>query len=243
GRTDFERNPPLADERHDAWIAEKCETVPDALGPEQLDRHADALGPNSFAGVRGHVQTQVTSLAINVSEEFGGAARFIAPDSKSHDAPRAKAARPIEDLPRVIRPELADGIKNPLNAHSQPPLGLARGGGDRLEDRLNRLLLPEDDAGGQRDLGILDVLLRQPLDEARGHERVVLRRLEHQRHQGERSQESLKAAVTVRVPLALADPVLNFLPQPALVLGELAQGDRPDAALEVEVKFHFRQPS
>ena len=163
-------------------------------------------------GVRGHVQAQVSSLAINFCEEFGGAARFIAPDSKSHDAPRAKAARPIEDLPRVIRPELADGIKNPLNAHSQPPLGLARGGGDRLEDRLNRLLLPEDDAGGQRDLGILDVLLRQPLDEARGHERVVLRRLEHQRHQGERSQELLKIAVSVGVPLALADPILNFLP-------------------------------
>src|SRR5947209_186109 len=146
GRTDFERNPPLADERHDLRIAEKRETVPDALGPEQLDRGADALGPDSFAGVRGHVQAQVSSLAINVSEEFGGAARFIAPDSKSHDALRAEATRPLEDLPGVIRAELADGIKNPSNAHSQPPLGLARSGGNRLEDRLDRLLLPEDNS-------------------------------------------------------------------------------------------------
>src|SRR5690348_6681786 len=95
GRTDFERNPPLADERHDVGIAEKSEAVPDALRPEQLDCGADALGPNSFAGVRGHVKAQVASLAINVGEELGGAPRFIAADSKSHDAARAEAARPF----------------------------------------------------------------------------------------------------------------------------------------------------
>ncbi len=143
----------------------------------------------------------------------------------------------------MVHPELPGGVKDPLHPHSRASFRLFPGGGHRLKNRIHGLLLPQHYSGGKDDFRVLHVLVSQPLDQSRGDECVILRRLNEQGHDFKCYQELAKVPVSETLRVPCGDPLVHFLPQPWLVLRELKESFRTHRPFQMQVQLHFGQAS
>src|SRR5712692_4098779 len=164
GRADFQGNFVGAQQFDYRGILSGGKTVADTLSAQQFHSLADAIGPRSFAGMGREVKTLVSSLAIDFGKKLCRASDFVSADPEGHHPVGAETYRVFQYLPRRFDAKLADCIEDPVDAYLQARLRLTRRCSHCLENRLKRLLFPEDHPCGKRDLGVLDVLRRQPFE-------------------------------------------------------------------------------
>jgi len=147
--------------------------VADAVGAEG-EHFANVFRGGSLAGVGREFEAGFAGDGDGAGEAGGGVGRLVATDAEGDDAFVVVAGGPGGDGFGGFAAELADDVDVPTDGQWRLIRGCAESGPDFVE----ALLFPGDDAGGEDDFGVADLLVGEGLKERRGGLLIVLRRLQ-----------------------------------------------------------------
>lgn len=169
GDADFEGDVLGFEVFDEGGIVDGADAVADAFGAD-FEGLPDAAGIGDFAGVTEEAEAFGAGLCEELGVIAGRAVGFIATEAEGDDTIVDAGGGEFHGLPGAIDAPLADGVPDPVDANG------ALGGGftDGLMDGGGVLVFPEDDAGGEGDLGVLNVLLFEALEKAACGDGVVL---------------------------------------------------------------------
>src|ERR1700741_3886399 len=162
----LQRNTTVGEKIHERVVMDRGDAMAHARNPGQLDSLAYVFRPANFTSMNQAMQSAISRQVVNGPEFPGGDAEFIAADPEGHDARRAAALGPTNNLEGMLRPELPDRIEHPIQPE---PLCLKRldGRENSFKIRLWILLTKQHKADGKRYLRINDILFKEPLGKVR----------------------------------------------------------------------------
>ena len=116
GGANLEGNAALREEVHECWIVDGGDAVADALDAQNLDSFANLLWPAHLARMHKQAHPAALGAQIGIAEFVSGDAQFVAANPKGYDARRGATTRRFHNIERQLRPKLAHGIENPVEA-------------------------------------------------------------------------------------------------------------------------------
>ena len=125
-----------------------------------LESIPDALRVGGLSRVARKPQSTIASLRVQIAKPKSRTLRLEASDADRDHAVAHAFRGEIEHGCGSPGSELADGIDNPAN-RNRTSRGFRNQG---IEDRVQIMLLPQNDTGGKRHFGVANVLCGQTLE-------------------------------------------------------------------------------
>ncbi len=230
----------------------------EALGLEHVERAVDRERADGLSGVNAETQAGARRLGIDLLEELGGGKALVAADADANDVTGLILAGPLlaapklnglgENLLGLFGAEVAHGVEDPIEADAEILFRAQPSALHALEERIELLAAPENDADADEDLGMQAAFGGELFDHAVGDELEVLGIAQPlgDRFEGDEKAGEIRVVVerggfgdgerTVRVGQRLVT-IAGPRKRRVMLLAELAEGQRIDRAFEMKVQL------
>src|SRR5215471_17248091 len=168
-----------------------------------VQRAPHRFRPGRLAGVGSQVQALGSGLFVELQKPFCRATALVAADTDSGDVALAQLRRELENSRSRLRAEVADGVEDPQQGHTEVAVPAFAAALHAFKERQKVLAAPQDHTHADVNFGVANVLLAQLLHQAVRYQLVVLRRAQALGDRFEGHQEAVEIAVGIKLTRGL----------------------------------------